>query len=100
AVDVAATVNVYGGHLSLLWGHVGRGADKLFEGSEEGLVGQSLPCRCFGDAEVNDLGRGRATLLQGDQDIRRLDVAVDDAFLVRVLNGAADLDEKVQALFG
>ena len=33
-----------------------------------------------------------------DQDVRRLDVAVDDPLLMRVLDGLADLDEQVQPL--
>jgi hypothetical protein len=34
--------------------------------------------------------------MQGDQDVRGLDVAVDDALLMRVLNGLANLDEQVE----
>ena len=33
-----------------------------------------------------------------DQHVRRLDVAVDDALLVRVLDGVADLREQLQPL--
>ena len=36
--------------------------------------------------------------LQRDEDVRRLDVAVDDALLVRVLDGLADLDEQIEPL--
>ena len=48
-------------------------------------VGQP-PFRRLGDAEVDDLGHGHA-VVQRDENIRRLDVAVNDALLVRVLNG-------------
>ena len=34
----------------------------------------------------------------GDQDVRRLEVAVDHALLVRVLHRLADLDEELEAL--
>ncbi len=42
----------------------------------------------------------RLAVLEGDEDVRRLDVAVDDPLLVRVLDGMADLGEEVQALGG
>jgi hypothetical protein len=34
--------------------------------------------------------------VQRDEDVRRLDVAVDDPLLVRVLDGLADLDEQFE----
>ena len=51
----------------------------------------------FRDAEINHL-RHRHSVVQRDQDIRRLDVAVDDALLMRVLDRVADLDEQAQPL--
>jgi hypothetical protein len=51
----------------------------------------------FGDAEINHL-RHRHAVVQRDEDVRRLDVAMDDALLVRVLDGVADLDEQIQPL--
>jgi len=36
----------------------------------------------------------------GDQDVRGFDVAMDDALLMRVLDGLADLNEKVKPLTG
>ncbi len=56
---------------------------------EDRLVGQLL-LRGLGDAEVDHL-RHRHAVVQRDQDVRRLDVAVDDPLLVRVLDGVADL---------
>jgi hypothetical protein len=38
--------------------------------------------------------------LHRDEDVRRLDVAVDDPFLVRVLNRLADFDEQVEPFLG
>ena len=40
----------------------------------------------------------RLAVVEGDQDVRRLDVAVDDALLVRVLDRLADRDEQLEAL--
>ena len=51
----------------------------------------------LGDAEVDDLGH-RLAVVQRDQDVGRLDVAVDDAFLVGVLHRLADRDEQLQPL--
>jgi hypothetical protein len=34
--------------------------------------------------------------VQRDEDVRRLDVAMDDALLMRVLDGLADLDEQIE----
>jgi hypothetical protein len=44
-------------------------------------------------------GHGHAVVLR-DQNVRRLDVAVNDAFLMRVLDGLTDLDEQVEPLGG
>ena len=55
-VDVAARVNVQPAQPGLFRAHVGRRADKLLEGREQGLVGQALIGGGFGDAEINDLG--------------------------------------------
>ena len=90
AVDVGARVDVLAGQAELLRTHVGGGADELPEAGGKGLLGQGLLDR-LGNAEVDDF-RGRPPILQRDQDVRRLEIAMDDPFLVRVLNGAADLD--------
>ena len=48
----------------------------------------------LGDAEVDDLDNRRVTLAAGgDEDVRGLDVAVDDALHVGVLDRLADRDE-------
>src|SRR5262245_61468456 len=51
----------------------------------------------LGDAEVDDLGRG-FTVLEGDEDIGGLQIAVDDPLLVSVLDGAANGYEQFHAL--
>jgi len=64
---------------------------------KQGLVREELLAGGLGDAEVDHLGHGHA-VGGSDQDVRGLEVAVDDAFLVRVLDGVTDLDEEVQPL--
>ena len=61
---------------------------------EERLVGQPA-FRRLGDAEIDHL-RHRHAVVQRDEDVRGLDVAVDDALLMRVLDGLADLDEQIE----
>ena len=51
----------------------------------------------LGDAEVDDL-RHRPAVEIRDEQVAGLQVAVDDAFLMRVLNGVADLQEQREAL--
>ena len=50
----------------------------------------------LGHAEVDHLGH-RLAVVQRDQDVGRLDVAMDDAFLMGVLHGLADRNEQFQA---
>ena len=63
---------------------------------EQRPLGQPLVDR-LGDAEVDDLGH-RLAVVERDQDVRRLDVAVDDPLLVGVLDRLADRDEQLQPL--
>ena len=57
----------------------------------------SVCVRCLGDAEVDDLGH-RKGVVERDQHVGGLEVAVDDALLVGVLHGLADGDEQLQPL--
>jgi hypothetical protein len=98
AVDVAPRVDVEAAHLGLLGTGVGRRANERLELREIALVRQAL-VRRLGDAEVDDLGHSHA-VIDGDEDVRGLEVAVDDALLMRVLHGLADLDEQLQAFPG
>ncbi len=82
--------------LRLLGAHVLGRADHLAELGEQRLLGQPLADR-LGDAEVDDLGNG-AVVVQRDQHVGRLDVAMDDSLLVGVLNRLADGDEQLQPL--
>ena len=59
----------------------------------------SLLWRRLGDAEVDHLHH-RPVGLEGDHDIGRLEVAVDDPFLVSVVDGGTDVLEKGETLAG
>ena len=65
---------------------------------EQRLLGQPL-LRGLGDAEVDHL-RHRLAVVERDQDVGRLDVAVDDALLVRVLDRLADVARTAPAARG
>ena len=94
AVDVGPGVDVEPARLGLLRAHVGRGADGDAELGREGRVGQP-PLDRLGDAEVDD-GGDRLPVGHPDQDVAGLEVAVDDALLVRVLDAAADAEEELE----
>ena len=59
---------------------------------EQRLVGEPL-AGGLGNAEVNHLGHRRA-VVDRDENVRRLEVAMNDSLLVRVLNGLADLHKQ------
>ena len=97
-VNVTARVNVQAAHLGLLRAHVRRRADELLEGGEDRLVGQaSGPAVALAMPKSMILGT-RHPIVVGNQDVGRLDVPVNDALLVRVLDGLADLDEQTPAV--
>ena len=83
-------------HLGLLGAHVQRRADHLRELRVERLLGQLLADR-LGHAEVDHL-RHRPAVVQRDQHVGRLEVAVDDPLLMGVLHRLADRDEQLQPL--
>ncbi len=95
-VNIAPGVDVQAVHFRLLRTHVGRRANELFRGGEDGRIGQTA-LGCFGDAEIDHLRRWQ-TVVQRHQNIRRLEVAVDDTFLVRMLDGTTNLDEQFEPL--
>jgi hypothetical protein len=82
----------------LLRAHVLRRPDPLPELGEHRPFRQTLRRR-LGDAEVDDLGYG-PPVLERDEHVRRLQVAVDDPLLVGVLHPLAHLDEQLEALAG
>ena len=98
-VDVGAGVDVQSAHLRLLRTHVGGRAHELIKGGEQGFVREPLIVRGLGQAEINHLGHRHVVVLR-DENVRRFEVAMDDAFLVRVLDGLADLREQFEPLVG
>ena len=97
-INIAARIHVQTAHLSLFRTHVGRCADELLKRGEKCLIGQP-PLRGLGDPKIDHLGH-RHTIVQSDQNVGGLDVAMDDPFLMRVLDGVANLYEQTQALPG
>jgi hypothetical protein len=95
-IDVRPRVDVQAGHLCLLRAHVLGRPDELALLGEQRPLGQAVIGR-LGDPEIDDLGH-RPVVLDDDQNVRWLEVPVDDALLMGVLDGLADGDEKPQAL--
>ena len=60
------------------------------------LLGQ-FGTGCLGHAEINDLD-DRFAIVQLDENVRRLNVAMNDALVMRMLNGVAHLTKKFQPL--
>ena len=87
-IDVAAGVDVELVEAGLLGTHVFERADDLAVLGEHRAFGEPLRGG-LGHAEVDDFGDGLAVVL-GHQHVRGLQVAVDDAFLMGVLDGVAD----------
>ena len=83
-------------HFCLFGAHVLRRADQRPEFRVQRVLGQRVR-HGFGDTEVDDL-RHRTIILQRHQDIRWLQIAMDDSLLVGVLNALADLDEQIDPI--
>ncbi len=95
---IRAGVDVMACHLRLFGAHVFGGAYDLAQLGVDSLLSEAL-VGSLGDAEVNDLGYGPFSL-SGHQDIRRLEVAVNDPLLVGMLNPVAYLHEEMKSLLG
>ena len=91
-VDVAAGVDIGGAEIGLLGTHVTQRADQHPDLREGGLLSE-FRTGCLGQTEIDD-SRYRHPLLQFDQNVRGLDVAVNDALLMGVLDGLADGNEE------
>src|SRR5207249_5821294 len=90
-INVRPRINVQAGHLRLFRAHIRRRADELLEGREERLV-RERPGSGLGDSKINNLWDGHA-VVDGDEYVGRFDIPMDEAFLVRVLDGLAYLGE-------
>src|SRR5262249_43392313 len=98
AVDIAACIDIETAHLGLLGTHVSGGANELVQLRIYGEVGEAA-FGGFGDAKIDYFRHGHS-VMESDQDIGRLDIAMNDAFLVGVLDGLTNLCEKIEALAG
>jgi hypothetical protein len=92
-VDVGARVHVQLAHFGLLRAHVGGRADHLREIREERFIGEPL-VGGLRDSEVDDHRPGH-TVIESDENVRRLEVAMNDPLLVRVLDRLANQNEKI-----
>ncbi len=96
AIEVGAVVELV--EVELLGGAIGDGTGEAGLGRERRLHAVEL-----GQAEVHqlDLEAGRAVGpgRRADEDVGRLDVAVDDAVIVDVVEGQGQLAERVEHLF-
>ncbi len=82
---------------NLLGCHVEWGTDDRAESRVKSSIGQrGGRVQCLGQAEVNDFGH-RLAVVFGDQQVAGFQVAVDDPFLMRVLDGRADPHKQFEA---
>src|SRR5947209_6240534 len=96
AVNVTARINIQAPETGLLGTHVSRGANDKF-GQAGGRVLLEMSLNRAGDSKINDFGH-RHAVMHRDQNIRWLDVAMNDALVMRVLDRLADLDKQENAL--
>jgi hypothetical protein len=98
-IDIGANVNLAASEVRLLGTHVTRRAEAAAPKRHRfarSRVAKAAIAQGLGDAKVDDLRHRRA--IDGcDQHVARLQVAVNDSPLVRVVHAAADLDEQPQA---
>jgi len=95
-IDISSRVNALGGRFGLLGTHVLRRPDKLALLGIQGPLRQGLG-QGLGNAKVDDLG-DRPVLRERHQDVRGLEVPMDDPLVMRVLHRVADLQEQIQPL--
>jgi hypothetical protein len=76
------------GGAELLWRHVPHAADEVVRGREAGRARDLEQAR---DAEVDELHRGELARLHLQEDVRRLEVAVNDAASVDVAHAEEEL---------
>ena len=88
AVDVGARIDVVVG--ALLGRHVARRADQRAGLGERVERARGVLLQ-LGDAEVQHLDEQRVVVVAREDDVRGLEVAVDDAAAVRVLDAVGDL---------
>src|SRR5262245_50419524 len=97
-IDITPHVDVVGSPACLLGTHVVQRALYLPDSRKTGYALEVIPSDS-GEPEVEDLwlaDTGRC--FRDDQNIRRLEIAVDDTLLMSVMNGVAHADHQLDAL--
>ena len=84
-VDVAASVDAVALAAGLLGAHVGRRSQQLADPGHGDLIAVSL-----GQSEIHHVGAP----VDADHDVRRLDVAVNDAMNMRIIECVGDLGDQ------
>ena len=75
--------------IRLFGAHVARRADELAKAGEQRLLGELADCVALAMPKSMTFGTGRPSCVR-DQHVGRLEVAMNDAFLMGVLDGLAD----------
>ena len=96
AVDIAPDIGVPALAVGLLGTHVGRRPEQL-AGLRQ-VLGGPVAEECLRDAEIDHLRLRPTGVVGRDQDVRGLEIAMDDALAVRVLHGVADPRDERDAL--
>ena len=94
-VDVGARINILTRRQGLFRAHILRSSDERSHAREHSVRGQLVGER-LGYAEIDNL-RCRPAIHLGDQNVRRFQVAVDDGFLMRVLDAFTNMLEEFQS---
>ncbi len=95
-VHIRTCVDVQVVKSGLLGRHVLRSTNHATKARIDGLLSEGT-AGGFGDTEVDDFGN-RLVIVQRDQHIRWLDVAVDDSLLMGMLNRLAHRQEEFESL--
>ncbi len=88
-VDIAPSINIQRAHLRLLGAHIRRRPHKLLKLRVNRLLRQ-IPLRRLRDPKINHL-RHRNPIMQRHQNIRRLNVPMNNPLLMRMLNRMTDI---------
>src|SRR5262249_13125951 len=97
-VNVTARVDVHIVQLGLFRRHIFQSPNEHADFRVDASFGQLWPNR-FGHAEVNHLRYGLA-VIKSDQDVGRLQVAMNDSLLMSVLHAVTDRYKQFESLSG
>ncbi len=97
-IHIATGVDPQRIHFGLFGTHVLEGSDQCSVLGEQCFFGQLL-FDGFGDAEVDDLGNG-FVVVHRDEHVGGLDVPMDDALLMGVLDGLAHRNKQFESFAG